>query len=207
MSEAFDPLSKIHLGESVVNALLAQGCGPLPPEAAFDGAGVYAIYYQGGFSAYAPISGEHCDAPIYVGKAVPPGGRVGVIDVVTTTTRVLFNRLREHAESIRSASNLALEDFRCRYLVVDDQWINLAEQLLITRFRPVWNVALDGFGNHDPGKGRYQGLRPMWDVLHPGRAWADRCKPRPESAKDLSAAVERHLRETAEPSGSAPPTA
>ena len=34
----------------------------------------------------------------------------------------------------------------------------------------LWNSLVDGFGNHDPGAGRYKGLRPRWDVLHPGRS-------------------------------------
>lgn len=88
--------------------------------------------------------------------------------------RVLYNRLREHAKSIDAAINLRLQDFRCRYLVVDDIWIPLAESLLISRFSPIWNQTLDGFGNHDPGSGRHAGQRPPWDVLHNGRSWATR---------------------------------
>jgi len=30
----------------------------------------------------------------------------------------------------------------------------------------VWNVVIDGFGNHDPGAGRYNGERTRWDTLH-----------------------------------------
>ncbi len=32
------------------------------------------------------------------------------------------------------------------------------------------NKIIDGFGNHDPGKGRYNQLRSRWDKLHPGRS-------------------------------------
>jgi hypothetical protein len=73
--------------------------------------------------------------------------------------------------------NLNIEDFWCRFLVVDDIWIPLGESLLIQRHRPIWNSMLDGFGNHDPGAGRHKGARPNWDTLHPGRAWAERCAP------------------------------
>jgi hypothetical protein len=31
---------------------------------------------------------------------------------------------------------------------------------------------LDGFGNHDPGRGRYDQQKSAWDVIHPGRQWA-----------------------------------
>jgi len=32
----------------------------------------------------------------------------------------------------------------------------------------------DGFGNHDPGSGRYNQKRSVWDQVHPGRSWATR---------------------------------
>jgi hypothetical protein len=33
---------------------------------------------------------------------------------------------------------------------------------------------IDGFGIHDPGKGRYNQAQPEWDMLHPGRPWVAR---------------------------------
>jgi hypothetical protein len=50
---------------------------------------------------------------------------------------------------------------------------------------------IDGFGNHDPGKGRHAGLRPRWDTLHPGRPWAERLQPRDEDEK----AIQREIQE------------
>ena len=41
---------------------------------------------------------------------------------------------------------------------------------------PVWNLCLDGFGNHDPGAGRRQGEASWWDTLHPGRRWASQLR-------------------------------
>ncbi|MBN1485361.1 MAG: Eco29kI family restriction endonuclease [Chloroflexia bacterium] len=41
-------------------------------------------------------------------------------------------------------------------------------------WNPLWNSGLDGFGNHDPGRGRYNQAKSEWDVLHPGRPWAER---------------------------------
>ena len=90
--------------------------------------------------------------------------------------QVLFKRLCEHANSIDQATNIDLQDFRCRFLVVDDIWIPLAESLLIEMFLPLWNRKIDGFGNHDPGKGRYEQQKSAWDVLHPGRPWADKLR-------------------------------
>ena len=76
-----------------------------------------------------------------------------------------------------AATNLNIQDFYCRFLSVDDIWIPLTESLMIERFKPVWNVILDGFGNHDPGSGRHKGKMTMWDCLHPGRAWAAKLQP------------------------------
>jgi hypothetical protein len=53
----------------------------------------------------------------------------------------------------------------------------MAERFLIQHYQPLWNVRLDGFGNHDPGKGRAKGEITWWDALHPGRPWATRLQP------------------------------
>lgn len=191
----FNPLDKRNLGESVANALLARPVALLKQFQSFTGAGVYAIYYSGDFSAYREISvrnhGEKWQLPIYVGKAVPAGSRKGGMGLGDSPGQVLFKRLREHLESIEAASNLNSADFCCRFLTVDDIWIPLGESLLIARFSPLWNTLIDGFGNHDPGKGRHAGLRPRWDTLHPGRAWADRLQTRDETA----AAIQREIKE------------
>jgi hypothetical protein len=156
-NEPYNPLNKLRLGESVAKALLERQVVALPPAAAFLGAGIYTLYYTGNFPAYQKIAeknrGDQWAAPIYVGKAVPLGTRKGGYGLGETPGEVLYRRLREHAESIQQAENLALEDFRCRYLVVDDIWIPLGESLLISMFAPLWNQHLDGFGNHDPGAG------------------------------------------------------
>ena len=116
--------------------------------------------------------------PIYVGKAVPAGARKGGYGLGGSPGTVLYRRLIEHAESVEQAENLSAEDFFCRYLAVDDIWIPLGESLLIEMLSPVWNALIDGFGNHDPGKGRYNQQRSAWDVLHPGRPWAKRLQPK-----------------------------
>jgi len=189
---AYNPLDKRNLGVSVADALLAKPLGPLPPEEPFIGAGVYAVYYTGNFPAYRAISLKskpQRETPIYVGKAVPAGARKGGFGLDVAPGTVLYNRLAEHAESIRQAKNLDPADFVCRYLVVDDIWIPLGESLLIQTYSPVWNHLIDGFGNHDPGKGRHQGQMPSWDVLHPGRSWATRLQENKRTAKELLAAI------------------
>ena len=195
----FNPLDKTNLGNSVAEAMLSQKVMPLANVGQFAGAGLYAIYYTGDFPCYELLArrnrGEQYSAPIYVGRAEAEGARKGVSLETIRPTNTLSSRLRTHAKSILQVSNLLQEDFSCRYLVVDDIWIPLGESLLITRFSPVWNSLIDGFGNHDPGKGRYNGLRPRWDSLHPGRTWASRCKERDETPEAIARDVETYLRQ------------
>ncbi len=162
----------------------------------FAGAGVYAIYYDGDFPAYDRLAEinrhDETGIPIYVGKAVPSGGRKG--DRVTNSAgQPLFRRLSEHVASITQADNLSVDDFFCRYLVVEDIWIPLGESLLIGRFRPLWNVLVDGFGNHDPGARRYTGMKPMRDTIHPGRPRASRLQPHRRTADEIFALVRQAL--------------
>ncbi|QTO43636.1 MULTISPECIES: Eco29kI family restriction endonuclease [Burkholderiaceae] len=184
----FNPLDKKNLGASVAEAMLEQRPQPLGDLKQFIGVGIYAIYYVGDFDAYAPLAERNRNgafqAPIYVGKAVPKGARKGG-GVGEVRSKALYDRLREHAESVQLAANLNIKDFFCRFLVVDDIWIPLGESLLIAKFAPLWNALIDGFGNHDPGSGRYNGLRPRWDVLHPGRAWAEKCRTREETQEHI----------------------
>lgn len=177
----YNPLEKGNLGRSVAESLMGRDALPLGGIERFSGAGIYVIYYTGSFAPYAPYrklnpSKDELNVPIYVGKAIPTGGRKGSVDPeLSAKGTALFSRLEDHRKSIDQATNLSIEDFWCRYLVVDDIWIPLGENLLIQWFKPVWNSVVDGFGNHDPGKGRYKGARPNWDTIHPGREWAERC--------------------------------
>ena len=168
--QEFDPLDYPNLARSVVQALLDGPKVPLPLAENFDGAGVYAIYYSGGFAGYSSLAEVDPPSPIYVGKAVPLGARKGARQERHRCE--LYQRLNQHARSIDQAENLQVVDFTCRYLVVVPVWITLAERFLVEHYRPIWNVAIDGFGNHDPGAGRRAMKRPQWDILHAGRPWA-----------------------------------
>lgn len=176
----FNPLDKKNLGLSVADALLSRPVIPLSSLQHFMGAGVYAIYYVGNFPEYEAISrrnaGEKFAQPIYVGKAVPKGARKGGFGLEATPGPALYSRLQEHAETIGQTNTLDIKDFFCRYLVVDDIWIPLGESLLIEMFSPIWNLVIDGFGNHDPGSGRYNQMKSPWDEIHPGRPWAEKCR-------------------------------
>lgn len=194
----FNPLDKVNLGESVAGAMLRLRPVPMADLKRFPGAGIYAIYYHGSFPAYRALSEANragaCNAPIYVGKAVPHGARKGGV-LSAPAGAALYFRLMQHQRSLEEVGNLSVLDFSCRFLVVDDIWIPLGESLLIARFSPLWNTLVDGFGNHDPGGGRREGMRPRWDVLHPGRSWADKCRPREESAEQIGLEVEDFLRQ------------
>jgi len=188
----YNPLEKSNLGKSVADSLAIQHVFPLRGVERFSGAGLYAIYYRGEFDLYRPFrelnpSESELNVPIYIGKATPRGGRKGKIDPdVSRNGFALYNRLFEHRRSIEQVSNLKVEDFFCRYLVVDDIWIPLGEALMIQRYQPIWNSLIDGFGNHDPGAGRHKGAKPSWDTLHPGRIWAERRAPSSETVEQLT---------------------
>lgn len=194
----YNPLEKENLGKNVAESLLNSESLPLGQIEQFNGAGVYAIYYLGDYKAYKAFKKWNSDSsdlnlPIYVGKAVPTGGRKGKIDPeLAGKGTSLFKRLADHRKSIEAAENLAIEDFYCRFLTVDDIWIPLGESLLIQRYRPLWNSVVDGFGNHDPGAGRYKGARPSWDELHPGRSWAIKCAPAKLSKSEIRQQISTH---------------
>ena len=160
----------------------------LPPDTAFDGAGVYTLHYLGRFPAYA---GMPDNEPIYVGKANPAGGRQGR-KAGAKPKRELLQRLAKHARSISAVENLDLEDFRCRWLVLDPVWIGLTEQVLIAEARPLWNIVVDGFGINAPGQGRRNQARSQWDTLHPGRPEVAALPDRDESAESILEAVAAH---------------
>lgn len=115
----YNPLDKKNLGDSIADALLERPTSPLPPKEGFNGAGIYAIYYVGEFDQYAPIveanRGGQWTRPIYVGKAIPKGGRKGGQPLDARIGPVLYKRLKEHAKSIDEVENLSLSDFFCRY--------------------------------------------------------------------------------------------
>lgn len=167
----YNPLDRVNLARSIETTLLQEKCHRLPLANQFNGAGLYALYYLGDFAPYRPISSPDCLIPIYVGKADPPGARKGITDPGAAAGPALYRRIADHSESIEAARNLEIQDFRIRFLVVQDIFIGLGEQLLIQQFRPLWNQHVAGFGLHDPGSGRHGSKRSQWDELHPGRPW------------------------------------
>ncbi len=173
----------------------------LPPPRSFVGAGVYALYYLGDSQHYAHIAvlnKDDCVSPIYVGKAVPPGWRMARIS--GNESHNLYGRLRGHARSIEQGRGLEVHHFRCRFTIlrgIETDLISAVEAQLIRLFAPVWNSFIDGFGNHDPGKGRYNQARSEWDILHPGREWAGRLTGPPPRLQSIVEKIARHKRQSA----------
>lgn len=195
--EPFDPLNRVNLGRSVETALLSRPVVPLAEVPPFWGSGIYAIYLVDDarvpMDLYGSVAGQ--PAPIYVGRAVPKGARKGLVtDELAARSRALWDRLDEHRTSIEQAENLDVDGFGCRWLVADQLFVPMAEALMIATYHPVWNVAIDGFGNHNPGAGRYEGERTKWDTLHPGRPWAKRLAEPSVSVGDLQALVAEHFK-------------
>ncbi|MCP5097723.1 MAG: Eco29kI family restriction endonuclease [Chloroflexi bacterium] len=154
----------------------------LPPPERFHGTGIYAIYCiakTGVYSTYHQINRLSFNLPIYVGKAVPRGWRqtrTSSSDI--SKTYELYSRLREHSRSIEQGADIELENFLCRFMILEgseSDLIGTVEAALIRAYKPLWNTIIDGFGNHDPGKGRYNQAKSDWDVCHPGRPWAEKC--------------------------------
>ena len=196
----YNPLDKVNLAQSIANALLETPAVPLAQLDAFDGAGVYVIYYKGDFAPYSPMKVANAvtpTLPIYVGKAIPRGGRKGGLSADASVGRALFPRLSKHAASISSCNNLDIADFMVRFLIVDDIWIPLGENMLIEEFKPLWNRVIDGFGNNDPGGRRANQYRSPWDVLHPGRPWAEKLADNPVSIADLEKNISDYFAGTA----------
>lgn len=174
--EPFDPLAVENVGVTLAVELLEQPHYPLPPATSFAGAGVYALYYTGSHSAYADLLGldgtDGTRYPVYIGKAVRENAKQGFNPRPTTRAKI-WERLGQHADSIRTVEqagndpDFRLSDFRCRYLVLNDAYITLAESTLIATFRPAWNGM--GFGSKVVGDFRMTGRPSLWDSLHPGR--------------------------------------
>lgn len=194
--EEFDPLNRVNLGRSLETALLSRPLTPLTSVPPFWGSGIYAIYFRGSdaHAIYGRLAGS--PSPLYVGRAVPEGARKGLVEEDEgRRSKALWIRLDEHRYSIEQAPDLNVEDFRCRWLVADMLFVPMAERLMIQTYRPLWNLLIDGFGNHDPGSGRYDQERSRWDTLHPGRYWAPRLAEPPYTATELLTQARAHLDE------------
>ncbi|MGF6315336.1 hypothetical protein ABIA60_001614 [Pseudomonas frederiksbergensis] len=175
--EPFDPLAVENVGVTLAVELLEQPLSSLAPEGRFSGAGVYALYYSGSHPAYSKLVEMDKEKggwkyPVYIGSAVRENAKQGFNPRPTSQAR-LWTRLGHHAASISEVQKggldpeFRLEDFRCRFLILNDAYVTLAESVLIATFRPAWNGM--GFGSKVVGGRRMEGRASLWDSLHPGR--------------------------------------
>ena len=174
MTALYDPLTWENLMAGLVARFEQTPFAVFPSTEDAHGPGIYSLFYEGPHPAYKPIA--DMSQPIYVGKAVSKGARKGT--GAEAAPFALRDRLRLHRRSIELAANLEVADFRCRYLAVVPVWVTLAERFLIEHYRPIWNTAVDGFGNNPQGRYRVAGDRSWWDTLHPGRLWAAERTPK-----------------------------
>jgi len=175
------------LSESIVNTAITffktRNLIDLPLKTQFEGVGVYAIYYFGENALYRRLGEKNRASklenltPIYAGKAVPQGWRAA--RNYDANINALYRRINEHSANISNADNLCLTDFKCRFIILkgyEQDLIAPIEATLIRLWSPLWNSHIDGFGNHDPGSGRYDQSPSEWDTIHPGRPWVERLR-------------------------------
>ena len=147
---------------------------------------------------YAELNRLSYSYPIYVGKAVPKGWRQARLsDNQLDQSKELFSRLREHSRSISASQGLELKDFSCRFVIFEDassDMIGSIEAALIKINMPLWNTAVDGFGNHDPGSGRYEQAKSDWDVIHSGRSWAEKCNGVHAEKSAILSSIKNHFK-------------
>lgn len=191
----FDPLAVENVGVTLAVELLEQPLQRMPPEEPFPGAGVYALYYNGKTDYYrrlVELDNERFKYPIYIGKAAGESAKQG-FNPHGGGKRKLYDRIDQHAKSIKAVENLELVDFRCRFLVLNDAYISLAESVMIRVFRPPWNGM--SFGSKVVGKNRMSGTPGLWDALHPGRGGRPAGVERAEKA---AAVIDARTKELAE---------
>lgn len=195
----FNPLDKSNLGASVASAMTALDPLPLSEIPNLPGAGIYALYYCGDFEPYQLMTKLNSgtsgmEYPVYVGKAIPKGGRTGIASENGEETFALRDRLSAHRRSIAATDNLSVEHFALRLLTVEPIFIPLGETMLITQTGPLWNRVVSGFGSNAPGIGRQAGKKSRWDTLHPGRAHSVALPDGSESAEQISQEAREYLR-------------
>ena len=187
----FNPSDPKVFGPFISLALLAQPRVKLETLEPCYGSGVYAIYYNGAFDAYAPIT--RVEHPIYVGKADPEDAKA---ENPKDQGDKLTGRLLEHRTSIFRASNLDVADFECRYMVISSGWQDSVEKFLIKVYAPIWNKETKicfGIGKHGDSAATRGNKRSPWDTLHAGRGWAAATEEDQASEIDIRKKLEKHF--------------
>lgn len=161
MSENFNPLDDKNIQKLFLSELDNKEFKTFDCIQSVTGQGVYVIW-----ASELPYDFDK-EKPVYIGKAVSPGGRKG--DTGRFTSSPLKKRLLEHMKSIQKATNLNVANFKFKTISLDEHWTVYAEQLFIKTLNPLWNKNYDGFGNHAVGATRSEQKSSKWDATHPGR--------------------------------------
>lgn len=135
----------------------------------FTGVGAYALFAVGKHDR-PELDLIPDDVPCYVGKAIPKkaagGYRLGRRRECETQSRSLYNRLREHVDSMLAAG-LDLTKFQVAIVRTNGFYASAVEDFLIDWHLPIWNSS--GFGLHaTPNRAHQQ--KSNWDRVYPGRA-------------------------------------
>ncbi|MBK7962478.1 MAG: Eco29kI family restriction endonuclease [Bdellovibrionales bacterium] len=106
--EVFNPFSQ-DIVDLLVKAFESCSLEQLPPEKVGKGPGVYGLFYRGEFNAYKRLAKQFRDVPIYVGKAVVPGGRKGSGTKSLNNQNYVIRRLMEHGRTISQTKRSILK--------------------------------------------------------------------------------------------------
>jgi hypothetical protein len=197
----FDPLHPAEIGRLLRERLEEQELTSFPPPE-FLGAGLYAIYWVGKLPLYSRL--KDTMVPVYVGKAEAGNSSYGYEP--NYDANKLWKRIEKHANSVRevegpSSTAIHRDDFRVRFLALDDAWIVLGERALLREYRPVlWNSIMNGFGSNPPGTAR-KNARSVWDTVHPGRPRAGQLPNRKFTLGEMLERIERGIEISLTPEG------
>ena len=187
--DPYNPLDLEALAYSLLRELERRPVQRMNALESFNGTGIYALYYTGDADPYAKLGKLNrdleCRIPIYVGRSRDTGARQGLNPFEPVEKPLLFGRIREHRNNLKRATNLDVDDFGVRMLVVMPIWIPLAEAIAIRKYQPLWNGHLSGFGIHAPGSGRLGQEQSQWDLIHPGRTFVQGLKKSAKSQPEL----------------------
>jgi hypothetical protein len=158
----------------------------------FEGSGIYALYYKGDNPLYnptnkSPKSKNSMGTPIYVGRSGQKSSAGG---------SELYQKIQNQCRSISEARNLEIEDFSIKYVILEGEEKIISEAIedrLVESLKPTWNKCIEGFANHNPGRGRMKQSPSEWDTLHPGRPWVKGLQGKPKDRRIIRRKVQEYL--------------
>lgn len=124
--------------------------------------GIYCLYTLGS-STFPLYQYFNTDYPIYIGCSITYS--------TECPRQGIRERLNIHRNSILQATNLSLDDFYYKALVLNPNVILRCEYLLQNYYQPLWddkNGCLCGFGKKNQ---KVITNISKWDVIHPGRKY------------------------------------